>query len=418
MTCTGEIEKSKKGALSGVKILDLTRVLAGPFCTMMLADMGAEVIKIEEPQKGDDTRHYPPFLPDGFSAYFGNLNRNKRSLALDLKNPEGAALFRELAKTADVVIENYKPGTMKKLGISYDELKALNPMLVYASISGFGQYGRYRDRPGYDIIGQAVGGLMSVSGWPDSPPTRSGTAMGDVLAGLNCCIGILAALQARSVTGQGQSVDVSLVDGVVSAMETIVEIYLVEGRVPGRIGNRYEFIAPYDSFEARDGWVVIACGNDAVWKRFCEAIHRTDLLENPDFGSNASRVTHHAVLKEAVETWTRARDIEEIVGYLTDRSIPCAPINTVDRIVNDPHIAVDREMFIDTETPGGTAMKAVASPIKFSDTRATLRLRPPELGEHSSEILRDHLGLSKDEIARIRESGALGNRETKEGQRI
>ena len=412
MTCTDDKKnkKTNRGALDGVKILDLTRVLAGHFCTMLLADMGAEVLKVEEPKRGDDTRHYPPFLPDGFSAYFGNLNRNKKSIALDLKNPAGLSLFRELAKGADVVIENYKPGTMKKLGISYEELKLLNPRLVYASISGFGQYGRYRDRPGYDIIGQAVGGLMSVSGWPDSPPTRSGTAMGDVLAGLNCCIGILAALQGRALTGEGQSVDVSLVDGVVSAMETIVEIYLVEGRVPGRIGNRYEFIAPYDSFRARDGWVVIACGNDAVWQRFCEAIERRDLLENPDFGSNASRVEHHAVLKEAVEAWTRARDIEEVVGYLTQHNIPCAPINTVDRIVSDPHIAVDREMFIDTETPGGTPMKAVASPIKFSDTGTALRRRPPALGEHGAEILREHLRLSEEEIERIRGSGALGGR--------
>jgi formyl-CoA transferase len=377
---------------------------------MLLADMGADVIKIEEPSRGDDTRQYPPFLPDGFSAYFGNLNRNKRSIALDLKNGEGVAIFRGLAKSADVVVENYKPGTMKKLGISYDEMKPINPRLVFASISGFGQYGCYSDRPGYDIIGQAVGGLMSVSGWPDSPPTRSGMAMGDVLAGLNCCIGILAALQGRLVTGEGQSVDISLVDGVVSAMETIVEIYLVEGRIPGRIGNRYEFIAPYDSFEARDGWVVIACGNDAVWKRFCEAVERTDLMENPNFGSNASRVAHHAVLKQAVEAWTRVRDIEEIVEYLTACSIPCAPINTIDRVVNDQHIAIDREMFVDTETPSGAVMKAVASPIKLSDTKATLRLRPPELGEHSVEILRELLNLSDEQIARTRESGAFGKR--------
>ncbi len=406
-----------------MKILDLTRVLAGPFCTMLLADMGAEVVKIEEPQNGDDTRRYPPFLPDGFSAYFGNLNRNKKSLALDLKNPQGVAIFRELARTADVVVENYKPGTMKKLGISYDELKILNPMLVYASISGFGQYGRYRDRPGYDIIGQAVGGLMSVSGWADSPPTRSGTAMGDVLAGLNCCIGILAALQGRSVAGKGQSVDVSLVDSVVSAMETIVEIYLVEGRIPGRIGNRYEFIAPYDSFEARDGWVVIACGNDAVWRRFCEAIERTDLLGNPDFDSNASRVAHHAVLKETVEAWTRTRNIEEIVEHLTECNVPCAPINSVDKIVSDPHIALDREMFIDTETPGGTPMKAVASPIKFSGTKTTLRHRPPELGEHTAEILREYLGLNEEGVRRVRKSGALGaettgKAEEKERERV
>lgn len=396
------------GALDGIKILDLTRVLAGPFCTMLLADMGAEIIKIEVPGKGDDTRSYPPFLEDGFSAYFGNLNRNKRSIALNLKNDEGRCVFLRLVEKADVVIENYKPGTMKKLGVSYDDLKSINPRIVFASISGFGQYGRYKDRPGYDIIGQAVGGLMSVSGWPDSPPTRSGTAMGDILAGLNCCIGILAALQGRERSGEGQSIDVSLVDSIVSAMETIMEIYLVEGRVPGRIGNRYEFIAPYDSFEANDGWVVIACGNDAVFKRFCKAIDRQDLLLDESFGSNASRVKHHEVLKKAVQEWTSKRPIEEIVAYFTEKGIPCAPINTVDKIVADPHIALDREMFVDTSSPSGAALKAVASPIKFSHTKNSIRRRPPELGEHSLEILRDLLGVDLESIKRLKSSGALG----------
>ena len=244
--------QTETGALKGVRILDLTRVLAGPFCTMLLADMGAEVIKIEEPGKGDDTRTYPPFL-EGSSAYFCNMNRNKMSITLDLKKPEAKAVFKEMAKNVDVVIENYKPGTMTKLGLDYDVLKEINPRLIFASISGFGQYGPYRERPGYDIIGQAMGGLMSVSGWPDSPPTRSGTAMGDVLAGLNCCIGILAAMKGREITGRGQSVDVALVDSVVSAMETIIQLYLVENRIPGRIGNRYEFIYPYDTFAASDG---------------------------------------------------------------------------------------------------------------------------------------------------------------------
>jgi hypothetical protein len=260
-----DVKTMAPGALDGVRVVDLSRVLAGPFCTMLMGDMGAEIIKIEEPGKGDDTRGYPPFL-NGCSAYFANLNRNKKSVTLDLKNAEGKKMLIELVKISDVVVENYKPGTMEKLGLAYEQLKAVNPRIVFASISGFGQYGPYRDRPGYDIIGQAMGGLMSVSGWPDSPPTRTGTAMGDILAGLNCCIGILAALKARETTGMGQQVDVSLVDSVVSSMETIIQLYLVENRIPQRIGNRYEFIYPYDSFAAptagwSSAWAATRSGN-------------------------------------------------------------------------------------------------------------------------------------------------------------
>jgi crotonobetainyl-CoA:carnitine CoA-transferase CaiB-like acyl-CoA transferase len=253
------------GALKGLRVVDLTRVLAGPFCTMFLADMGAEVIKVEEPGKGDDSRGYPPFLR-GTSAYFINLNRNKQSIVLDLKKQEAKAILLGLLEKSDVLLENFKPGTMDRLGLGYDDVRKVNPGIIYASISGFGQYGPYKDRPGYDIIGQAMGGLMSVSGWPDSPPTRTGTAMADIVAGLNACIGILAALRGRERTGLGERIDVALVDSMVSAMETVIQIYLAEGRVPQRVGNRYEFIAPYDSFAAEDGWVVIGVGGQEVRK--------------------------------------------------------------------------------------------------------------------------------------------------------
>lgn len=399
-----------KGALEGIKIVDLTRVLAGPFCTMLLADMGAEVIKIEEAGKGDDTRGYPPFLPDGYSAYFGNMNRNKRSVTLDLKNPEGKKVFIELVKKADVVVENYKPGTMKKLGLDYESLKQYNEKIIFASISGFGQYGRYRERPGYDIIGQAMGGLMSVSGWPDSPPTRSGTAMGDILGGLNCCIGILAAITSRNKTGKGQAIDVALVDSVVSAMETLLQIYLVEKRIPGRTGNRYEFISPYDTFEAKDGWVVIAVGNDAVWKRFCETIGRDDLYAVEKYLHNPERVKNHETLKAEVTKWSRDKTVDDIVDILLKNSIPSAPIYTVDRIVNDEHIAVDREMFVDMKTAAGSDMKAVACPIKFSDTKAKVRMGPPSLGQHNEEVLKEVLGMGEEDIEKVKASGAFGKK--------
>ncbi len=395
------------GALSGVRVLDLTRVLAGPFCTMLLGDMGAEIIKIEEPGKGDDTRGYPPFK-DGFSTYFGNMNRGKKSITLDLKNAEAKKIFLSMVEKADVVVENYKPGTMDKLGIGHEVLKKINPMIIFASISGFGQFGPYKDRPGYDIIGQAMGGLMSVSGWPDSPPTRSGTAMGDVLAGLNCCIGILAALKGRDVTGRGQSVDVSLVDSVVSAMETIIQIYLVDGRVPGRIGNRYEFIAPYDTFQAKDGWVVVAVGNNAVWKRFCTVIGHEELIEHPDLKNNADRVNNYGKVTEIVSNWVKDKTVDETVELLLKSSIPSAPINDVSRIVNDPHIAGAREMFVDMDTPGGGSMKAVACPIKFSETKAAIYSPPPTIGQHNIQVLQEVLGLETKQINKLNEKRIFG----------
>jgi len=395
------------GALEGVHIIDLTRVLAGPFCTMLLGDMGAEVIKIEQPGTGDDTRGYPPFL-NGFSAYFGNLNRNKKSITLDLKSPQAKKIFWKLVQTADVVIENYKPGTMDKLGLSYERAKEINPRIVYASISGFGQYGPYKDRPGYDIIGQAIGGLMSVTGWPDSPPTRTGTAMGDVLGGLNCCIGILAALKSRDNTGMGQYVDVSLVDSVVSSMETIIQLYLVEGRIPGRIGNRYEFIYPYDSFETADGWVVIGVGGDEVWKRFCKAIDREDLLADSSLAKNKDRVAAHVRLKEIVTAWTLTRKVDDIVAHLLTHSVPCSPVNTIDKVVNDPHIAGAREMFVDMDHPVDGKMKVIHCPIKLSHTKPTIRSTAPCLGEHTEAILTGLLQMSAEEVRALRDSGALG----------
>lgn len=399
-------KEPNSGALKGVRVIDLTRVLAGPFCTMLLADMGAEVIKIEEPGRGDDSRGYPPFLR-GASAYFANLNRNKKSVVLDLKKREAKDLLRALLRTADVLLENFKPGTMEKLGFGYEEVKKINPRLVYASISGFGQFGPYRDRPGYDIIGQAMGGLMSTTGWPDSPPTRTGTAMADILAGLNCSIGILAALKGRERTGAGERVDVALVDSVVSAMETIIQLYLVEGRIPGRIGNRYEFIAPYDSFEATDGWVVIGVGGEEVWKRFCKAIGREDLITETKFATNRDRVQAYAELKNIVTEWTSKHKAQDIIAHLMSFSVPCAPIYNVEQIVTDPHIAEARGMIVDMAHPLEGTMKVVACPIKFTESKPSIRSTAPLHGEHTEAVLTGLLGLSKEEVARLKEMGAV-----------
>ncbi len=388
---------AKVGALNNIRVLDLTRVLAGPFCTMLMADLGADVIKIETPGLGDDSRSFPPFI-GAESAYFMNLNRNKRSLTLDLKTPEGKTVFLDLVKCSDVVIENFRPGTMEKMGLGGETLSKTNPSIIYSSISGFGQYGPYRDLPGYDIIGQAMGGIMSVTGWPDSPPTRTGTAIADVLAGLFTCIGILSALTARNDIGRGQNVDVSLVDSVVSAMETIIQIYLVEKREPQRVGNRYEFIYPYDSFQAKNGWIVIGIGNDKLWKEFCKAIGRPDLLEIEDYKTNINRVQHNESVKHIVEEWTLRHDVKEIVNFFLEKKIPCAPIYGVKDIAEDEHIAKAREMIIDVEHPVVGPMKVVGLPIKLSHTPAMVQTPAPLLGQHTNEILREVLSYSKQTI--------------------
>ena len=395
----------QRGALSGLRVIDLTRVLAGPLCTMMLADMGAEVIKIEQPGKGDDTRHFAPFR-NGESAYYMNLNRNKKGVTLDLRG-KGREVFLELIKTADVLVENFRPGTMDKLGLGYETLKAVNPRLVYAAVSGFGDTGPYRLRPGYDIIAQAMGGLMSTTGWPEGEPTRSGTAMADVLAGLSVTIGILAALRHRDQAGAGQKVDVALVDSVVASLEIITQIHLTEGRVPERIGNRYESCYPYDSFRASDGSVVIAAANDKLWKLVCEVIARPELASDMRFNTNAKRVQRHAEIKALIEAWSSVRRIDDIVDKMLAAGVPASPINTIDRLVVDPHIAGAREMFVDMEHPTAGPTKLTGAHIKLTSTPARIRTPSPLLGQHNEEIFCGLLGLAAESINELRHEGIV-----------
>lgn len=395
-----------RDAFLGVKVLDMTRVLAGPFCGMLLADMGADVIKLEVPGSGDDSRGFPPFKK-GLSLYYVNLNRGKRSITLNLKNDEGKRLFRELVKHFDVLIENFRPGTMERLGVGYESLNQINPRLVYAAISGFGQSGPYRDRPGYDIIGQAMGGLLSITGWPDSPPTRSGTAIGDILSSLFCCIGILAALIIRDSTGVGQMVDVSLVDSVFASLENIPQKYYVEGHLPGRIGNRYEFIYPYDTFKALDGWVVIGIANDAIWSRFIGATGMRSLGENPKYRTNDLRVANHESLRHEIEEWTMTRGKDEIVRLLNDSRVPSCPIYDIKEASEDPHISVAREMVVGVEQPGLGKVRLQGNPVKMSLTRPSPRGPAPELGADTEEVLRELLGLGPEEYKRLVEAGAV-----------
>lgn len=392
-------------ALDGVKVLDLTRVLAGPFCTMMLADMGAEVIKIEVPKTGDDSRGFGPFI-NGESSYYMNLNRNKKGITLNLKG-QGKEIFLEMVKKADIVIENYRPGTMEKLGIGYEDLKKINPRIIYGAISGFGHYGPYKDRAGYDIIGQAMSGLMSTTGWPGGEPTRTGTAMADVLAGLSATIGILAALRYRDVAGIGQKVDIALVDSAVASMEIINQIYLVEKRLPERIGNRYESVYPYDSFKTKDGNMVIAVGNDKLWQKLCEVMGMPEVAFEPLIDTNWKRVQKHQDVKSIVEGWTKTKTTEEIVEILLASGIPAAPINNIEQVVSDHHIADAREMFVEIEHPVAGKMKITGSHIKMSETKPGVRTPAPLLGQHNEEIYENFLGLTEQQIQTLKLEGVI-----------
>ena len=377
-------------ALEGIKIIDLSRVLAGPFCTMLLADMGAEVIKVEIPGKGDDSRTFPPFK-EGQGTYFINFNRNKKSIVLDLKNSSDVDKLLEIIKSMDVLVENFRPGTMEKMGLGYERIKKVNNQIIYASISGFGHYGPYKDKPGYDIIGQAVGGIMSITGWPDGPPTRTGTAIADILAALFCTIGILSALQARSIHGKGQKVDIALVDSVVSAIGTILQIYMVEKRIPKRAGNQYDFIAPYEAFMAKDGWFVLGVGNDNIWKKFCNTINRKDLINDERFYINVERVKHNKELAEIIGHWTANFTVQEILSILEEKGIPAAPINNLEQIVNDPHIAIAREMIQKIVHPIAGEVKITGNPIKMSETNPKIYASSPLLGEHTDYVINKYV---------------------------
>lgn len=394
------------GPLEGLRVLDLTRVLAGPYSSMMLADMGAEVIKIEAPGTGDDSRQFGPFV-NGESSYYMNLNRNKKGVTLNLKSPEGKQIFKDLVRMADVVLENYRPGTMEKLGLGYEELTKINPRVVYACVSGFGHYGPYKDRAGYDIIAQAMGGLMSTTGWPGGEATRTGTAMGDVLAGLSITIGILAALRGREATKKGQKVDVALVDSVVSSLEIINQIYLVSGKNPQRIGNRYESVYPYDSFAASDGSLVIGVGNDKLFEKLCVIMGRPELASDERFDKNPKRVQGHAELKPIIEEWTKQRNVDEIVEMLLEKGVPAAPINTIERVVKDPHIAGAREMFVEVEHPKAGKLRITGSHIKFSETKSAIKTPAPMLGQYNSDVYSNLLNISAERLKELEKMGVV-----------
>lgn len=395
-----------EGLLDGVVVLDLGRVLACPYAATMMADMGATVIKIENPKGGDDTRKMGPFV-NGNSVYYANFNRGKVGVTLNLKEPEGKEIFKEMVKKADVVLENYRPGTMEKLGLGYDVLKEVNPGIVYGSISGFGHTGPLSKRAGYDIVGQAMGGLMSTTGWPDGPATRTGTPMGDVLGALNMTVGVLAALVNKQRTGKGEKVDVALVDSVAAAMENITMIYQSTGRIPQRIGNRYESTYPYDTFPAKDGDVVIAAGNNKLYAILCDVMGKPELKTDPRFAEVKDRVANHVAMREIIVPWTKQHTIDEVDKLLNDAGCPACPVNTLDRLVVDPQIAGARGMFPTIDQPGIGELQTTAIPAHTTRTSTAPRKAAPLLGEDNADVYGKLLGLDEAKLADLKAKGVI-----------
>jgi len=373
--------------LDGLKVVDLTRVLAGPFCTQLLGDMGADVIKIEEPRLGDDTRGWASFV-EGWSSYFLSVNRNKRSLALDLKSPAGAEVFGKLLADADVLVENLRPGTLARLGFGWDQVSALNPRLIYASVTGYGQTGPRRDQAGYDPVAQAEAGVMEVTGPADGEPSRVGVAITDFLAAQFLFSGMLRALRDRDRTGRGQAIDIALFDAILATMTLPAGIAFATGAAPRRMGNTHPSIAPYETFHTADGLVMVCAGNPKLWRQFCQAIDQPALVDDPRFLDNSLRLTNRPVLVAIIEAATRAWTTEDFVGRLDRHQVPCGRVRTIVDALADPQVAA-REMVVRLphETLGEVPM--LGNPIKMSGAAATFRRPPPALGEHTAEILRE-----------------------------
>ena len=377
---------SENGPLQGVTVIDMTRVLAGPYATMVLADLGATVIKVEMPGYGDDARHFGPFV-NGKSAYFSSLNRGKKSIALNLKQDEDREVFLTLLETADVLVENYRAGTMEKLGLGWDVLHQRFPELIYAAISGFGHTGPYSDRPAYDMVVQAMGGLMSVTGQPDSGPTRVGTSIGDITAGLFGLSGILTALYDRNKSGIGIKVDVGMLDCQIAILENAIARYFASGEIPQPLGSRHPSITPFDAFKTADDYIIIAAGNDQLFKNLCKTIDSPQLLENELFQSNASRSDNNEALKQAIEEKLISQSAQQWLNELGAAGIPCGPINNVEQAVSDSHI-LDRNMIIKTNDPVCGELSMAGNPIKLSGYDDPDQRTPaPELDANRAEIL-------------------------------
>jgi crotonobetainyl-CoA:carnitine CoA-transferase CaiB-like acyl-CoA transferase len=407
-------------ALSHLKILDLSRVLAGPWCTQNLADLGADVIKVERPESGDDTRHWgPPFLKDeqgqetSEAAYYLAINRNKRSITLDIAHPEGQAIIRELVKTCDVVIENYKVGQLKKYGLDYDSLKAIKPDLIYCSITGFGQTGPYAHRAGYDFIVQGMGGFMSVTGeredLPGGGPQKAGVAIADIFTGMYATSAILAALIHRDQTGEGQAIDLALLDVQVATMANVASNYLISGVPPKSWGNASPNIVPYQTFKASDGWIIVATGNDSQFRHFVEAGGQAMLADDPRFASNPDRVTHRELLVPLLQSMVAQKTKQEWISLLEAAGVPCGPINNFQEVFENEQVQA-RGLKMTLAHPLAGQVPLVRSPMRLSKTPVVEKSAPPLLGEHTREILQKDLGMDDAKIAHLEALGIIGGR--------
>ena len=392
-------------ALDGIRVIDLTRALSGPICTMTLGDMGADVIKIEQPGTGDESRHWGPPFSQGESAYFLNFNRNKRSMTLNLKHEHGQQVLWRLIETADVLIENFRPGLIASLGFGYDAVHARNPRLIYCSISGFGQDGPEATRPAYDIILQGMSGVTSVTGDQDGDPYRSGLPVADVISGMSACQGILAALYAREQTGAGQKVETTLLGATSAALANLGGAYLMNGKIPPRVGNSHPQIAPYDLIHTADGYVNIAAGNDELWRKLCAALSMDHLAHDARFRTNRDRVQNRKELLAEIELRTRAMTTDELLDRLDSTRIPAGPIRNLQQVFESPQ-ARHMGLVVTQRHPVAGEVRTVNNPLRFSETPVEMRLPPPVLGQHTEAILSE-LGFNVEEIATMRKEHTI-----------
>jgi CoA:oxalate CoA-transferase len=395
------------GPLNGIRVIDLTQVLFGPFATMLLGDMGAEIIKIERPQVGDIARGNGPVV-NGVSTYFLSLNRGKKSVSLNLSSKPGADVLSRLIKTADVLVENYKPGTMKKLGLEYEMASKINPGIIYVSGSGFGQYGPYAGKPAYDVVVQAMGGVMSITGEEGGPPIRPGVSYGDISAGLFLCIATLAALEERHRSGKGQHIDISMLDCQVTVEENAFVRYLNTGEIPRALGTRHPVMTPFQAFATKDGYIAMALrgGVNDQWPLFCAAIDRVDIIDEPRFTNGWDRTQNYKELEPILSNVFKTRTTQEWIVELEKAGIPCGPVNNIAQAAADPQIAA-RDMIATLHYPEAGEFKVVNSPFKFSRTPCKAERVSPELGEHTEEVLKQLLGMTPNEISRLKDSGAI-----------
>ena len=397
------------GPLKGIKVFDLTRVLAGPTCVQMLADLGADVIKIEKPGSGDDTRGFaPPFMPGTKeSAYFVGVNRNKRSVTLDIAKLEGQQIALDLIAQSDILVENFKVGALAKYGLGYQQLHERFPGLIYCSITGFGQTGPYAPRPGYDSLVQAMGGVMSLTGEPDGQPQKVGIPLADLFAGLYGCIGILAALRHREATGQGQQIDIGMLDTHVAWLANQGMNYLATGENPPRLGNQHPNIVPYQVFPTADGFMVLSIGNDPTFKRFCDGFGLRHLLGDERFATNAARVQNRKLVTDTLSPVLKTRTTAEWVDELQALKIGCGPINTLREVFADPQVQARGVVVQMPHAASAHGVQVIANPVRLSETPADYRMPPPVLGEHTEEVLRERLGLDEARVAKLREEGVV-----------